>query len=399
MLKEVRETRKFLGIARRSNGDIGARGRVVAFRVGDQQELQIVGELKVAVLAIIQIGLVNVLCRKGNQGREVDGIRCCGDRDVRGTFCRYVHRHSRGEMARRAPEQLACRGDAFITARRSKRANHVQLYHRIDTLQNPRCAFEIPAPRCDLGIGDPPKCGHIGSVSTHTSSSSLMRHTLQIVLLAGAACWQLPSSTSPSACSRRDALTAAVTAVAAACVGSMPPLAAVAAGSPKVFKSPELLQPEVVLILRVQEATGQETRLVSTGKYKELQRLNIKRAINMMVDNYDLRDRFVRASAYAPIGQQQQALSYGNTAVEGLTQILEYFPDKLVANDLTREQSTFVLAALKSVSKSIDSFLGYMPQEVVEQAKAQIIEENRLNEKEYEAGDGVSDKDIINKGA
>ena len=125
MLKEVRETRKFLGIARRSNGDIGARGRVVAFRVGDQQELQIVGELKVAVLASIQIGLVNVLCRKGNQGREVDGIRCCGDRDVRGTFCRYVHRHSRGEMGCRAPEQLACRGDAFITARRSKRANHV----------------------------------------------------------------------------------------------------------------------------------------------------------------------------------------------------------------------------------------------------------------------------------
>jgi hypothetical protein len=128
VLKEVRETRKFLGIARRSNGDIGARGRVVAFRVGDQQELQIVGELKVAVLASIQIGLVNVLCRKGNQGREVDGIRCCGDRDVRGTFCRYVHRHSRGEMGCRAPrEQLACRGcgGALITARPSKRAFHV----------------------------------------------------------------------------------------------------------------------------------------------------------------------------------------------------------------------------------------------------------------------------------
>ena len=126
MLKEVRETRKFLGIARRSNGDIGARGRVVAFRVGDQQELQIVGELKVAVLAIIQIGLVNVLCRKGNQGREVDGIRCCGDRDVRG-FCRYVHRHSRGEMGHRAPEQLATsvESDAFIKARLSMRAIHV----------------------------------------------------------------------------------------------------------------------------------------------------------------------------------------------------------------------------------------------------------------------------------
>ena len=51
-------------------------------------------------------------------------------------------------------------------------------------------------------------------------------------------------------------------------------------------------------------ATGQETRLVKTGKYKELQRLNIKRAITFMLDNYDLRDRFVAASAFAPLEQQ-----------------------------------------------------------------------------------------------
>ena len=31
-------------------------------------------------------------------------------------------------------------------------------------------------------------------------------------------------------------------------------------------------------------------------------------------------------------------------------QILEYFPDKLVANDLTREQETFVMAALGSTT-------------------------------------------------
>jgi len=51
---------------------------------------------------------------------------------------------------------------------------------------------------------------------------------------------------------------------------------------------------------RVQEASEQETRLIVTGKYKELQRLNIKRAIGMMIDNYDLAGRFVRASAFAP---------------------------------------------------------------------------------------------------
>ena len=222
----------------------------------------------------------------------------------------------------------------------------------------------------------------------------MSRPTLALlsVLAAAAAGWRLPCV------SRRDALRAGVNSAAALAAGApvwangAPAIAAV----PKVVKSAEKLQPELVLILRVQEATGQETRLVKTGKYKELQRLNIKRAIAMMVDNYDLRDRFVRASAYAPTDQQQQALSYGNTAVEGLIQILEYFPDKLQANDLTREQSSFVLAALTSVSKSIDSFMGFMPEEVVEKARQQLVEENALNEKEYSPGDGVTETGIIN---
>lgn len=77
------------------------------------------------------------------------------------------------------------------------------------------------------------------------------------------------------------------------------------------------------------------------------------------------------------------ATQYGQTAVEGLIQILEYFPSNLKADDLTREQSTFVLAALASTSKSIDSFLGLMPQDAVQAAKRQVAEENDLNEKEF----------------
>jgi predicted ATP-grasp superfamily ATP-dependent carboligase len=142
---------------------------------------------------------------------------------------------------------------------------------------------------------------------------------------------------------------------------------------------------DLVLILRVQEATTQETRLVSTGKYKELQRLNIKRAIRFMLDNYSLRDRFVAASAYAPAKSQQQVLSAAQRAVESLTQILEYFPNDLVANDLSPEQKTFVLAALESTSTSIDGFLEQMPAEVVSAARRQIAEENQLNEQEVRA--------------
>ena len=145
-----------------------------------------------------------------------------------------------------------------------------------------------------------------------------------------------------------------------------------------------------MLILRVQEATTQETRLVKTGKYKELQRLNIKRAVNFMLENYSLRDRFVTASAFAPLEQQQQATDYAQTAVESLIQILEYFPDKLQANDLTPAQSQFVLAALVSTSKSIDSFLALMPGDAVDAAKAQVAEENSMNQADYdEVGEAI----------
>ena len=101
-----------------------------------------------------------------------------------------------------------------------------------------------------------------------------------------------------------------------------------------------------------------------------------ERAVGMMLDNYDLRDRFVRASAYAPGDKQQQALLYGQTAVESLIQILEYFPQDLQANSLSPEQTKFVLGALGSVSKSIDSFLAFMPDDVVESAREQVKEEN-----------------------
>jgi len=138
-----------------------------------------------------------------------------------------------------------------------------------------------------------------------------------------------------------------------------------------------------VLILRVKEASSQEARLIKTGKYKEVQRLNVKRAIKFMLDNYALNERFVKAASFAPSGQVMTAGQYGQNAVESLTQILEYFPDKLVANDLTRDQEKFVMAALDNTNKNIDLFCELMPPTAVDAAKAQLEEENKLNDIEY----------------
>jgi hypothetical protein len=61
-------------------------------------------------------------------------------------------------------------------------------------------------------------------------------------------------------------------------------------------------------------------------RYKSLQRLNVKRAISMMIDNYDLYGRFVAASAAAPGDKIQTATGYGQRAVESLVQIIEERP-------------------------------------------------------------------------
>lgn len=98
------------------------------------------------------------------------------------------------------------------------------------------------------------------------------------------------------------------------------------AASKSNLKKRQPLQPELVQILRVQESTGQEAKLVSTGKLKDLQRLNIKRSVGMILDNSDLQGRFVAATAYADPNRVSEATEYGNEAVEALVQILEYFP-------------------------------------------------------------------------
>ena len=89
------------------------------------------------------------------------------------------------------------------------------------------------------------------------------------------------------------------------------------------------------------------------------------------------------ASTFVPLDSQQLSYTYAQGATEALIQITEYFPDKLNAVDLTNEQKAFVLAALATTAKNIDSFVALLPAESVAAATEQLEEENRLNEAEY----------------
>jgi hypothetical protein len=131
------------------------------------------------------------------------------------------------------------------------------------------------------------------------------------------------SADEDSSSSRRGFLETVLTSSAAAVmIGSQPSWAAESDG----------LESYLYKVLRVREATQQEMRLIKTGKFKDIQRANVKLAVKFMVQNYRLGDNIVAASAYLKGGNSIKAMDVGQTAIQNLQTILEYFDTSDVEN-------------------------------------------------------------------
>jgi len=154
-------------------------------------------------------------------------------------------------------------------------------------------------------------------------------------------------------------------------------------------KSVNELQEALYLISRVQEATVQQERLVSTGKFKDMQRNSIKMALNMMLNNYKLGDQIVVASAYAsPADNVFKASQAGKEAIDVLETAQEYFAKELKVSGLTDTQRSFIVDAMTATRTKLDNFLKFMPAETVQAARKQVEDENDANIKEYASEDG-----------
>mmetsp|Transcript_38154 Transcript_38154/g.122478 ORF Transcript_38154/g.122478 Transcript_38154/m.122478 type:complete len:249 (-) Transcript_38154:237-983(-) len=152
------------------------------------------------------------------------------------------------------------------------------------------------------------------------------------------------------------------------------------------IEEPRSCNEAIYTILRVQEATQQETRLVKSGKYRDLQRANVKLAVNLMLKNYGLVDAFNAASTLA--SNSVEASQVGREAAEYLQNILEYFDASMSAKSLNvdtlaGEKLAFVLRALETSSDRMDTFLDYLPDDEVAKAKAAVKSENDRNLAEY----------------
>lgn len=147
-------------------------------------------------------------------------------------------------------------------------------------------------------------------------------------------------------------------------------------------------------ILRVREAAEQESRLIRSGKFKDVQRANIKLAVKFMLENYRLNDNFIAASAFLTGSGRIRAVDAGQSTVQNLYTILEYFDSSDVQNlkvgsNSLGQKEIIVLNGLDATRKGIDDFISYFPREEVGAVIAKINAENDLNLKEFDPALGV----------
>eukprot|EP00536_Pseudo-nitzschia_multiseries_P011810 jgi/Psemu1/260144/estExt_Genewise1Plus.C_4220014 len=203
--------------------------------------------------------------------------------------------------------------------------------------------------------------------------------------------------------SRRNILRQAGIASAALVFGS----SAVVTNPLPAFAASETLDSYLYKIIRVREATQQERRLITTGKFKDTQRANVKLAVKFMVQNYRLSDSVVGAATFLGGGNsnQMRAIDAGQAAVQNLQTILEYFDSSDVENIRVGKnkggnnggggmsgKEEIVVKGLEATQAKLDEFLAFFDAATVDKVKAQVQEENDLNVKEFDRSLG----DIIN---
>lgn len=158
------------------------------------------------------------------------------------------------------------------------------------------------------------------------------------------------------------------------------------------------VQTPLYYILRVREATEQETRLIKSGKFKDVQRANVKLAVRFMIDNYRLNDNFIAASAFLTGDKKIKAVDLGQNVVQNLYTILEYFDSGDVENIKVGSLSMagkekIVIEGLTSARKGIDDYLSLFNKDDLNAVIARIEAENDMNriefDKDLNGGQGI----------
>lgn len=157
---------------------------------------------------------------------------------------------------------------------------------------------------------------------------------------------------------------------------------------------PDKLRESLYLMSRVQEATVQQERLVNRNLKQEELKQKMKLSLRLVDRSYKLLDQINFTSQYVmPQSEIVDATEAGLLAVESLQSAIDYVNTDLNVGELKKEQKEFLISALRSTRDEIFTYVKYMPQDKLEQARLRIERENVDNREEF---DGPSDAGVYN---
>ncbi len=122
--------------------------------------------------------------------------------------------------------------------------------------------------------------------------------------------------------------------------------------------------------------------------------------------NYRFNDNLIVAASFLENPKRVQASEVGQSAVQDLYTILEYFDASDIQNlkvgtyDSMAGKEPLVLNGLEATKIQVDKFLSFFPKTDVDAAKQRVVDENMLNEKEYDVANlgsigNLSAEDIL----
>ena len=174
--------------------------------------------------------------------------------------------------------------------------------------------------------------------------------------------------------------------------------AAVTTSNPQLSNAydpdPDKLRESLYLMSRVQEATVQQERLVNRNLKQEELKQKMKLSLRLVDRSYKLLDQINFTSQYVtPQSEIVSATESGLIAVEALQSAIDYVNNDLSVGELKQEQKEFLIDALQTTRNEIFTYVKYMPQDKLQEARLRIERENVDNREEF---DGPSDAGVYN---
>jgi hypothetical protein len=155
------------------------------------------------------------------------------------------------------------------------------------------------------------------------------------------------------------------------------------------------LRESLYLISRAQEATVQQERFAKNGKGVDIKQ-KMRFSLRLVEKSYRLLDQINYASQFVyPSSEIITATEAGNEAVDALQSAIDFAKNDLGPDEtpLTDDQRAYLIECMQITRIKLFTFVKYMPQQKLEEARLRIEKENVDNRIEF---DGADDAGVYN---